>query len=119
MFGVDRTFNISKGYLTECVLKIPDLKRKNGCKVEPYINVFNMIHFDAKEKTYKEMFQALHDALEFSDPSEEIAFEFSGELLLSTDEEKSLINACQKVFKNCRIFRCCEHLRKNIKSLLP
>ncbi|KAF0147074.1 MAG: hypothetical protein FD143_3117, partial [Ignavibacteria bacterium] len=113
--GIDRTFNLSSCFATVTAFKQMDVIRSTGEHSHPIIMGPIMLHWEAKEWAYMEMFYALKVALRDTTNN---CFATLPRMTFGSDQERAIRSALHVCFPDARILTCTLHLKENLRLFL-
>lgn len=111
VIGVDKTYNLSKMFLTVMSFKHHGIWRKST-RSPPILYGPMALHSFSNTEVFAELLSAVKQALQITDPSELCKFNFG------SDAEKGIVNALKQSFHGASHFLCCRHLKENVKENL-
>ena len=134
ILGVDRTFDVSKYFLTTLTLSFDNfVDPENG--TSPTMSLAYLLHTKATAKYYVRFFQKIKEALEDAslalDENPTLNFQTTGpefdlyegteemnvaKYSIGSDQERAILKAAKLVFPSSKHILCTLHLKKNALS---
>lgn len=116
VLGADRTFTLSRCFVTVLVYKNMNLEWKGGKRGNPVFVGPVYLHWKGDFANYYELFSALkRDLFDFELAGTQLDPTF---LNFGTDQEKAMVKAITAVFPKSPKLLCTLHLKKNILAYL-
>ena len=109
VIGVDKTYNLSKAFLTILSFKHPGIWLKSTCC--PSILYGSMaIHSSSNAEVFSELFSALRLALKIT------KLPHISKMAFESDAQKSIVYSIKQTFYGALHFLCSKHIKDNVKE---